>query len=143
MVINGANLNMLGKREPELYGEDTLEDINNFLASSFPKVKFEFFQSNYEGVIVEKIQQADCDAVIINAAAHTHYSIAIRDAVLIRKDLPFVEVHLTDPKSREEFRKVSLLEDVCLATFAGKKKYSYFDAVKYLLDLQKEKHDGI
>lgn len=132
LVINGANLNMLGKREPELYGSETLEEINAFLVKSFPEFEFCFFQTNFEGAIVEKIHNSDADGVIINAAGYTHYSVVIRDAILIRKDIPFIEVHLTNPKTREAFRAVSLLEDVCQATFCGKKKYSYFEAVECL-----------
>lgn len=132
LIINGANLNMLGTRQPALYGSDTLEDINAFLKRSFD-AEFEFFQSNHEGDIVDKIQQTTADGVIINAGGYTHYSVVIRDAILSR-DIPFVEVHLTNPKQREPFRHISLLEDVCAATFAGKKKQSYADAVEFLLN---------
>lgn len=132
LIINGANLNMLGMRQPNLYGKETLEQINAEIKEQFPDVKFEFFQTNFEGDIVEKIQNVSADGVVINAGGYTHYSIVIRDAILSRADKPFVEVHLTDPKKRESFRQLSLLEDVCLKTFSGKKKYSYFEAIKYL-----------
>lgn len=139
LVINGANLNMLGKREPKLYGKETLKEINEFLVNSFDDVEFEFFQSNFEGEIVEKIHNCKADGVIINAAGYTHYSVVIRDAILIRDDIPFVEAHLTNPKNREAFRAISLLEDVCKATFCGKQKHSYFEAVEYLKNILKEK----
>ncbi|MFW5780790.1 MAG: type II 3-dehydroquinate dehydratase [Bacillota bacterium] len=134
LVINGPNLNMLGKRQPDIYGDETLQDINDFLTKSFSKVSFEFFQSNHEGKIIDKIQSAKANAAVINAAAYTHYSIAIRDAILSRNDLPFVEVHLSNPKERESFRKISLIEDVCKKTFSGQKKLSYFAAVEYLIE---------
>lgn len=137
LVINGPNLNMLGKRQPELYGNQTLEQINEFLERSFD-AKFEFFQSNHEGCIIDKIQTTDADGVIINAGGYTHSSIAIRDAVLSR-NMPFVEVHLTEPKKREPFRQLSLLEDVCVATFSGKKAHSYVDAAELLLNLGAKK----
>lgn len=139
LVINGPNLNMLGIREPALYGSDTLEQINSFLQNSFLETNFEFFQSNFEGDIIEKIQKTDADGVIINAAGYTHYSVVIRDAILIRKDIPFIEVHLTEPQQREPFRRVSLLKDVCQNTFSGKQKYSYFEASEYLINLLKER----
>lgn len=135
LVINGANLNMLGKREPNLYGSLSLAGINSFLQKSFSNIDLEFFQSNHEGCIVDKIQGAEADGVIINAGGYTHYSVVIRDAILSRSELPFVEVHLTDPKTREPFRQVSLLEDVCKNTFSGKKEKSYFEAIEYLITL--------
>lgn len=141
LIINGANLNMLGKREPHLYGVETLQDINNFLMKAFPEIEFEFFQSNFEGEIVEKIQNTKADGVGINAGGYTHYSIVIRDAVSSRKEIPFVEIHLTNPKERENFRKISLLEDVCKKTFSGEKKISYKKAVDYLLEYLGDKNN--
>jgi 3-dehydroquinate dehydratase-2 len=128
---------MLGKRQPELYGSQTLEEINDFLRRSYD-TDFEFFQSNHEGDIVDKIQQTNAEGVIINAGAFTHYSIAIRDAILSR-DITFVEVHLTDPKKREAFRHISLIEDVCAATFSGKKAQSYAEAAEFLLKVGAKK----
>lgn len=137
MVINGPNLNMLGKRQPEIYGSQTLEEINEFLKRSFD-AEFEFFQSNHEGCIIDKIQTTDADGAIINAGGYTHYSVAIRDAILSR-NIPFIEVHLTEPKKREAFRQISLLEDVCAATFSGKKAQSYAEAAEFLINLGAKK----
>lgn len=137
LIINGPNLNMLGKRQPELYGGETLNEINDCIQRSFPEVDFEFFQSNHEGGIIDKIQTTAAQGVVINAAAYTHYSIAIKDAILSRADIPFVETHLTNPKEREPFRRISLIEDVCKKTFAGKKKESYIEACRYLIEYLK------
>lgn len=102
------------------------------MQKTFPNINFEFFQSNHEGAIVDKIQTTKVAGAIINAGGYTHYSVVIRDAILARKDIPFVEVHLTDPKTRESFRHISLLEDVCKKSFFGKKEKSYLEAVEYL-----------
>lgn len=131
-IINGPNLNMLGKRNPAVYGRETLNDLNEYLKSSFPEITFTFFQSNGEGEIIDYIQTLDADGAVINAGGYTHYSVAIRDAIEARSDLPFVETHLTDISKREEFRKVSLLTDVCVATFKGEGKESYVKAIKFL-----------
>ncbi len=132
LVINGANLNMLGSRQPEIYGRHTLAQINAEIKNTFSDINFEFFQSNFEGEIVEKIQSTNADGVVINAGGHTHYSIVIRDAILSRTPLPFIEVHLTNPKEREPFRRISLLEDICVKTFSGNHKDSYLQAVSFL-----------
>ncbi len=133
-VINGPNLNMLGKREPELYGKMTLEEINKTLEEEGEKTNTElsFFQSNHEGAIVDCIQQCETsvDAIIINPAAYTHYSIAIRDA-LASISVPAVEVHLTKIDEREAFRSISVTKDVCRAQFYGKGIHSYLEALSY------------
>ena len=112
LVINGPNINMLGTREPEIYGSATLEDINCELvehASTLGDVELEFFQSNHEGDIVDKIQSAKTfDGLIINPAAYTHTSVAIRDAISA-VELPAVEVHISNIHTREEFRKHSFI----------------------------------
>lgn len=123
---------MLGVRKKEIYGEETLSEINEYIAGSFGDVDFEFFQSNHEGGIVDKIQTTDADAAVINAGAYTHYSIAIRDAIESRDPLPFVEVHLSDVSRREEFRRTSYLTGVCRATYAGFGKESYIMGIRYL-----------
>lgn len=133
LIINGPNLNMLGTRKKEIYGTQTLDDINNYIKDSFPETEFEFFQSNHEGDIIDKIHGTTADGVVINAGAYTHYSIAIRDAVECRPTIPFVEVHLSDIKKREDFRAVSYLTAVCKATFAGYGRDSYIKGVEYLL----------
>lgn len=131
-IINGPNLNMLGKRKPSIYGRETLDDINEHLKRSFPEITLTFFQSNGEGAIIDYIQTLEADGAVINAGGYTHYSVAIRDAIEARSDLPFVETHLTDISKREDFRKVSLITDVCVATFKGEGKESYVKAIKFL-----------
>jgi len=122
LVINGPNLNMLGKREPQIYGNTTLEDINKALYEySFSlSANIEIFQSNCEGEIVTKIQNAmnNTDGIIINAGAYTHTSIAIRDAISA-VNIPTVEVHLSNIYKREEFRHNSYLSAVCIGQICG------------------------
>ena len=133
LVLNGPNLNMLGIRKKEVYGTESLSDINAYIKDKFPQVKFEFVQSNHEGTMIDVIQSTDADGVVLNAGAYTHYSIAIRDAIEARYPLPFVEVHLSDVNNREDFRKVSVIKDVCVATYAGCGKDSYVMGVEFLL----------
>lgn len=133
MVINGPNINMLGTREPEIYGSLTLDDIINNL-KDYAKtlgIELETFQSNVEGEIVNTIQKAknDCSGIVINPAAYTHTSVAIRDAIAA-VGLPCVEVHLSNIHNREEFRKNSLTAPVCIGQIAG------FGANSYKLGLQ-------
>lgn len=137
LVINGPNINMLGKREPEIYGLLTLEQINDELenfASSIG-VEIETFQSNIEGEIVDKIQSAglDCNGIVINPAAYTHTSVAIRDAISAVA-LPSVEVHLSNIHNREEFRKNSFIAPVCIGQIAGFGADSYKLGLKGLVD---------
>lgn len=134
LVINGPNLNMLGVREPEIYGRRTLKDLENGLKERYPAVDFSFFQSNHEGAIVDAIQGAwgVMDAIIINPAAYTHTSIAILDA-LKAVGLPAVEVHLSDIASRESFRQHSYISPACLATIAGRHFKGYGEAVELLI----------
>lgn len=135
LVINGPNLNMLGIREPELYGKRDYAALAAFAESSCREAGFdcEIFQSNHEGVIVDKIQSAlgTADAIIINPAAYTHTSVAILDA-LKAVALPAVEVHLTDIESREDFRKISYAGMACIKTFAGFGFEGYRMAAEYL-----------
>jgi 3-dehydroquinate dehydratase-2 len=125
-VIHGPNLNMLGAREPTHYGTQTLADINEQLVTlgDTLDVRITSFQSNHEGELVEKIQLSDADGIIINPAAYTHTSIAIRDALLAVK-LPFVEVHLSNVHRREDFRHQSMLVDVATGVIAGFGTQSY------------------
>lgn len=139
LVIHGPNLNLLGTREPAKYGVDTLDSINASLQelANQLQVQIEFFQSNIEGEIVDKIQQAskDCNGLVINPAAYTHTSIAIRDAIAAVA-FPSVEVHLSNIHSREEFRHKSFIAPVCVGQISGFKADSYSLAlraiVKYL-----------
>ena len=122
LVIHGPNLNMLGKREPELYGDTTLDEINSTLEKLGKKLGLavETFQSNHEGAIVDKIQEAVSlqQGIIINPAAYTHTSIAIRDALLLL-DIPIIEIHISNIYKRESFRRTSMISDVATAQIAG------------------------
>jgi 3-dehydroquinate dehydratase-2 len=127
-VINGPNLNMLGKREPGIYGSRTLAQIEDSLKTLGKELGVEVscFQSNIEGTLVDAIQGAgeDTDGIILNAGAYTHTSVAVRDAVLCC-GVPVVEVHLSKPQAREAFRQVSLLSDVCAGCISGFGEESY------------------
>jgi len=135
LIINGPNLNLLGKRETEIYGTRTLEEINKEIAAfaTTHKCKAEFFQSNCEGAIIDKIQSTVCDGIIINAGAYTHYSYAIRDA-LKGSGLPCIEVHMSNIHAREEFRQTSVLADVCKGVICGCGADSYKLAIRALLN---------
>ncbi len=138
LFINGPNMNMLGVREPEIYGRETYDDLVQYI-ESFCKtlgVSGECFQSNHEGAIVDRIQQAygSIDGIVINPAAYTHTSVAIADA-LKAVGIPSAEVHISDVDAREEFRRVSYVRDVCAATFAGYGFRGYKLAAQKLVDL--------
>ena len=130
LVINGPNLNMLGKRNKDHYGSMTLEDINNLIMEN-NAFDYEFFQSNWEGAIIDRIQKMDYDGLIINAGAYTHTSIAIHDALEI-VTCPKVEVHLSDVDNREEFRRVNYIRSVCDKTITNLREQGYVEAVNYL-----------
>ncbi|MCL2096458.1 MAG: type II 3-dehydroquinate dehydratase [Oscillospiraceae bacterium] len=137
LIINGPNLNMLGKREPEHYGKETLEDINKEIKEKAKSLKnirdVDFAQSNSEGEIIDFIQDAKINGVsgiILNAGAFTHYSYAIRDAVK-SIDIPVIETHLSNLYRREEFRHKSVLADACEGQISGFGKYSYILALQY------------
>ena len=132
-IINGPNLNMLGEREPEKYGTESLEDINVRIATLAEELGIEcsFFQSNIEGELVTAIQEAGkYDGILLNAGAYTHYSIAIRDAVASVK-APVIEIHLSNVVSREEFRHISVIAPVCKGFVAGFGGESYLLALNY------------
>jgi 3-dehydroquinate dehydratase-2 len=133
LIINGPNLNMLGQREPAVYGRETLADIDSMLEQEAKRLdlSLETFQSNSEGAIVDRIQQAvgHTAGLIINPGAYTHTSIAIRDALLLL-DIPIVEVHLSNTYKREEFRKTSMLADIVTGRIVG------FGAFGYIMALQ-------
>ncbi len=140
LILNGPNLNMLGLREPEIYGTDTLDDIQGlcFEKAAEHNIRIKFKQSNHEGELIEWIQDArgTTDAIIINAAAYTHTSIAIHDALKLL-DIPIIEVHLSDPKTREEFRHNSYIEPIATAIFAGYGAQSYTKAIEKIVELLK------
>ena len=134
IIINGPNLNLLGTREPELYGSATYQDLVEFCRKSASElgVEVDIHQSNHEGVLIELIHAARgwYDAIVINAAGYTHTSVAILDA-LKAVNLPVAEVHLTEPKEREEFRKISFVGMVAEKTFSGMGFNSYLAALEY------------
>lgn len=135
LIINGPNINMLGTREVDIYGDKTYKDLINYLKNiaKLHKIKIKVFQSNHEGEIIDKIQKAKkYDGLIINPGAYTHYSHAIADAIRAIK-VNSVEVHLTDINAREDFRKHSVISDACVGTFMGKGFESYYLGIKYLI----------
>lgn len=131
VIINGPNLNLLGKREPEVYGFETFEMYLEKLKNQFSEIQIEFFQSNIEGVLIDKIQEVgfNCDGIIINAGAYTHTSIAIADAVKA-VNAPVIEVHISNTLARENFRHVSYLTPVCKGLIAGFGLKSYQLAIQ-------------
>lgn len=136
LVINGPNLNMLGIREPDIYGRKTYNDLLLYIKEEAYRlgVAVEFYQSNHEGDIVDKIQSAygNTDGIVINPAAYTHTSIAIPDA-LKAVGIPTVEVHISDISSREAFRRISYVSPVALKTIAGKGFEGYILAMNELI----------
>lgn len=137
LIINGPNINLLGLREPALYGRDTYEDLCAYVrdAAAGMGIEASFFQSNHEGALVDAIQAAGgvYDGIVINPAAYTHTSVAILDAALA-VSLPTVEVHLTDVSKREAFRQVSYIREACIATISGMGTEGYALALRRLKD---------
>ena len=135
LIVNGPNLNLLGTREPEIYGHETLEDIHAAISRRAVElgVQVVFFQSNHEGTLIDRIHEKDFDAAIVNAGGLTHTSVSLRDA-LLAVGRPFVEVHLTDPSTREPFRKVNLLADVAIASIVGHGPRGYTEAIELLAE---------
>lgn len=133
-IINGPNLNLLGKREPEIYGHTSFEDYLNCLRQDFPEVEMEYFQSNHEGALIDRIQEAgfSSDGIVLNAAAYTHTSIAIADAIRAIP-APVVEVHISDISKREPYRSVSMIREACCAVFMGKGLESYRESIEFLI----------
>lgn len=136
-VINGPNLNMLGIREPDTYGKQSYEELIALLRKHAEKhaVDLEFFQSNHEGDLVDYIQKAYFDGangIVINPGAYTHTSVALLDAVLATS-LPTVEVHITDPSKREDFRRISYIRSACIHTVSGRGLDGYTEALDFLI----------
>lgn len=135
LVLNGPNLNLLGLREPEIYGSRTYAELEDFVrrCAAQAGVEAELFQSNHEGLLVDRIQAAYgvYDGIVINPAAYTHTSVALLDA-LKAVGIPAVEVHLSDPDTREPFRRVSYVRGACLNSFSGQGFESYRQAIDYL-----------
>ena len=137
LVINGPNLNMLGIREPDIYGSRTYDELVGMIREAAEElgVDVEFYQSNHEGDLVDKIEEAyfrHFDGIVINPAAYTHTSVALLDAVKAVK-IPTVEVHISDVDARDDFRKVSYIRQACIATISGRGFDGYVDAIKLLV----------
>lgn len=131
LVLQGPNLNLVGTREPEIYGHDSLDDIHREIAARAAELELEidFFQSNHEGAMIDRLHARNFDASIVNAGGLTHTSVALRDA-LLAVQRPFWEVHLSDPAKREPFRQVNLLRDVAAESIVGQGKRGYLLALE-------------
>lgn len=136
LVINGPNLNMLGIREPALYGNRSYDALLSLIGDHCKKrgVEVEFFQSNHEGALVDRIQEAygNVDGIVMNPAAYTHTSVALLDA-LKAVAIPTVEVHISDVSAREDFRQISYVRQACVATITGRGFDGYLDAIDLLI----------
>lgn len=136
LVLNGPNLNMLGIREPQIYGENTYDDLCDMISNYAFEigVEVEIYQSNHEGGLVDKIQSAygNFDGIVINPAAYTHTSVALLDA-LKSVGIPTVEVHISDLSKREDFRQISFVRNYCFATISGQGFAGYLKAIDLLL----------
>jgi len=130
LILQGPNLNLLGTREPEIYGRDSLDDIHREIArhAATLGLEVETFQSNHEGALIDRLHRRDFDVAIVNAGGLTHTSVSLRDA-LLGVGRPFWEVHLSDPATREAFRQVNFLRDVAVDSIAGQGKRGYLLAL--------------
>lgn len=146
LVINGPNLNMLGRREPEIYGSETLDEINSGLSHTAESLNADisFFQSNHEGDIVDRIQEdfGIADGIIINPAAYTHTSVAIRDALLVL-DVPVVEIHLSNIYKRENFRHKSYISDIAEGQIAGFGSRGYDMALRAIAEIIEKRQASV
>ena len=133
LVLQGPNLNLLGTREPEIYGRESLDEIHAGIASRAAELglDIDFFQSNHEGVLIDRLHERDFEGAIVNAGGLTHTSVSLRDA-LLAVGRPFVEVHLTDPSKREAFRSVNFLADIALESVVGQGANGYSVALDLL-----------
>lgn len=135
LIINGPNLNLLGTREPQHYGTGTMDSVLDALKSQYPRVEFDYYQSNVEGFLIDRLHKTleePCDGVVLNAGGYTHTSVALRDAIAAIK-VPVVEVHISNVHSREEFRHRSLISAVCKGVICGFGLASYRLGVEALL----------
>jgi 3-dehydroquinate dehydratase-2 len=134
IVLQGPNLNLLGSREPEIYGTQTLDEIHTGIGRKALDlgISIVFFQSNHEGELIDRLHERDFDGAIINAGGLTHTSVSLRDA-LLAVERPFVEVHLTDPSTREPFRQVNFLADIALDSVVGQGALGYSVALERLV----------
>jgi len=134
-IINGPNINLLGKREPEIYGNTTFEDYLKTLCSQYPDIQIDYYQSNVEGFMIDKIHEVgfEYDGIILNAGAYTHTSIALQDAIR-SVTTPVIEVHISNVHKREAFRHVSMISCACLGVICGFGLNSYRLALEALLN---------
>ena len=135
VIINGPNLNILGIREPNIYGNQSFESYFEELNFKYNRVQLDYFQSNIEGELINKLQEVGFDAtgIIINAGAYTHTSVAIADAIKAIK-VPVIEVHISNVDAREDFRRISMIGSVCLGSITGFGLKSYNLAIEYILN---------
>ena len=151
VIVNGPNLNMLGQREPSIYGTESMEQIMLCLQRHYPDVRFTYLQSNHEGDLIDWVQEYAmhnaqctmhnemlCDGIVLNAGGYTHTSVALRDAVAMAQ-VPVVEVHISYIRQREPFRRVSLLTDVCAHTIMGIGTRCYEEAVAWIIKETEQK----
>jgi len=136
LIINGPNLNLLGKREPSVYGHLSFDDFYSELKSNYPAVNFEYYQSNVEGELINKLHEVgfDYDGIVMNAGAYTHTSIGISDAIA-GIETPVIEVHISNVYAREEYRHVSLMAKNCLGVITGLGLNSYQLAIEHFISL--------
>lgn len=145
VIINGPNLNLLGKREPSIYGILSMEQVLVDIQRAHPNVYLEYHQSNHEGDLIDWVQefgllalnQEPCDGIVLNAGGYTHTSVALRDAVACCQ-VPVVEVHISNITQREEFRRVSLLTDICTHAIIGHGTDGYMQAIEWILSRNKK-----
>ena len=137
IIVNGPNLNLLGEREPEIYGSETLNQINEWIKNHdvCQGIDLEFFQSNSEGAIIDFLhsKRNEVNHLVINPGALTHYSYALIDAI-VGTEMKAVEVHLSDIHNRENFRKISVIKSICLSQIVGEGKQGYIKAIQYILE---------
>ena len=137
IIVNGPNLNLLGEREPEIYGSETLNQINEWIKNHdvCQGIDLDFFQSNSEGAIIDFLhsKRNEVNHLVINPGALTHYSYALRDAI-VGTEMKAVEVHLSDIHNRENFRKISVIKSICLSQIVGEGKQGYIKAIQYILE---------
>jgi len=140
LIVNGPNLNLLGRREPQVYGTSTLDELNKRLDQMAQELKIDliFFQSNHEGDMIDFIHReaSDADGIVINPGALTHYSYALRDAIAAVQ-IEAIEVHMSNIHAREEFRRTSVIAPVCRGTLVGFGFYGYAMALSYFADMSK------
>lgn len=140
VILNGPNLNLLGKREPHIYGTQSMEQVLVDIQRTYPEARLEYYQSNHEGDLIDWVQKygllnlkdEPCDGIVLNAGGYTHTSIALRDAIACCQ-IPVVEVHVSNIAQREEFRRVSLLRDVCEHAIIGKGVAGYKQAIEWII----------